>query len=411
MFDKEKLDELIEELKKLIDFSNVNVQFRVEKSKDKKKYIIKRDKEGYHLSEKSDKKETFNISLSSPEDLEGRNDLPDEKKRIFSNLLKRLKNGYIDGVSIKGLKLKNPILTATIGQSILANVSKQISLEERKRLYDLWKSKKEEFNREFRNIVTDKILAQLKEKLELGDLPTPIFPTSLALSEAPNYYICEPKEEFTTNTKIELLKKIFRSVCGRCGDRVYGLYVPDNEDGDEIKEVLNGYAQDFFNVNIARLAGIGGINLSKIEPFEYLFYLLDKVLQEMFRRNRIPRCHIELIAIEKTGGKKLFYSHYVIPNLNDTFEKLYYGNEKYSPQGRSKIKEFISSFLVENWKIDPKLKENCLDIAHKHINRILYFIFYHKKLNMDSILFLEDLKIRLGDKRPIKYLDEVISWM
>ncbi len=146
-------------------------------------------------------------------------------------------------------------------------------------------------------------------------------------------------------------------------------------------------------------------------PFEYIFYLLDKVLQEMFRGNKIPAYHIELFMIEGVGGGKKFFSHYVIPNLNEVFFKLYHGNERYTSYGISKIKALISSFLVENWNIDNNLKKNNSEIAHAYINRLLYFIFYHRKLDMDSILFLEDLKIKLGDTTPIRYLEEVISWM
>jgi len=199
------------------------------------------------------------------------------------------------------------------------------------------------------------------------------------------------------------------SICGRCGQKLYGLYVP--EEGIEIKEILKSYIPDFYNVNISSIAGVGKINLSEIGPFEYMFYLLDKVFQEMFKENKIPDYHIELFIIEGVGRRKKFFSHYVIPNLNEIFSKLYHGNDKYTSYGISKIKALISSFLVETWKIDNSLKNNNSEIAHAYINRLLYFIFCHKKLDMDSILFLEDLKIKLGDTTPIRYLEEVISWM
>ena len=88
--------------------------------------------------------------------------------------------------SISGLRLRNPILTASIGQSIIANVSKQISSEDRIELYNFWKEKKEKFEEKFQDIVIDIIISQLKDKLESADLPTPIFPTSVASSEIPN---------------------------------------------------------------------------------------------------------------------------------------------------------------------------------------------------------------------------------
>ena len=375
--------------------------------------------------------------------------------------------------SISGLRLRNPILTASIGQSIIANVSKQISSKDsrvkikiiknntrnpqitlknpildaslrqavtnnlsnilngkkheeiRNTLYKLWKksqgdkNKKEEFNLFLRDIVVDTIFDYIfKLENKDKDLPTPIFPTSVALSEIPNYYICEPKEIYTLDTKIELFNKLTDSICGRCGQRLYGLYVP--EEGIEIKEILKSYVPDFYSVDILKISNVlqGKKTTEELRrfrrqtgPFEYIFYLLDKVLQEMFRGDKIPAYHVELFTIEGVGGGKKFFSHYMIPNLNEVFFKLYHGNERYTSYGISKIKALISSFLVENWNIDNNLKKNNSEIAHAHINRLLYFIFYHRKLDMDSILFLEDLKIKLGDTTPIRYLEEVISWM
>lgn len=316
-------------------------------------------------------------------------------------------------ISIKGLKLRNPILTESTRQSILANVSNSISVKEREELYELenkWGKNNERFKERFYDIVVNKITALLEDKLNSNDLPTPIFPTSVALSETPNYYICEPKEMYTLDTKIELFKKLTDSICGRCGQRLYGLYVP--ESGVKIKEILKSYVSDFYNVNIIGIAGIGKINLQDIEPFEYVFYLLDRVLQNMFRERMIPDYHIELFVIEGRGRGKKFYSHHIIPNLNEVYQKLYYGDEKYIfERGISKIKALISSFLVESWNIDNSLKEANSQIAHFHINRILYHIFCHKRLDMDSVLFLEDLKIKLGDSTPILFLEEVMSWM
>jgi len=403
--------ELSRIIEKLIDFDNISVGFKVgfKDKGSKKTYVLTKNENAYLLEIKKGNR-LLKINLNSSEDLQNQEDLSDEDKRIFSSkLFDQLNSNQVDKISISGLRLRNPILTASIGQSIIANVSKQISSEDRAELYRLLKEKKEKFEEKFQDIVIDIIISQLKDKLESADLPTPIFPTSVASSEIPNYYICEPKEIYTLDTKIELFNKLADSICGRCGQRLYGLYVP--EEGIEIKEILKSYVPDFYNVNIGSIAGVGRINLREIGPFEYTFYLLDKVLQEMFRGDKIPAYHVELFTIEGVGGGKKFFSHYMIPNLNEVFFKLYHGNERYTPYGISKIKALISSFLVENWNIDNNLKKNNSEIAHTHINRLLYFIFYHRKLDMDSILFLEDLKIKLSDTTPIKYLEEVISWM
>jgi len=402
-----KLNSIIE---KLIDFDNINVGFKVEfKDRENKKiYVLTENENGYFLEIKKGNR-SIRINLHSSKDLQNQEKLLDKDKIIFFKLFDWLNSNQVDKISIRGLRLRNLILTASIGQSIIANVSKQISSEDRIELYRLWKEKKQKFEEKFQDIVIDIIISQLKDKLESDDLPTPIFPTSVASSEIPNYYIYEPKEAYTSDTKIELFNKLADSICGRCGQKLYGLYVP--EEGIEIKEILKSYIPDFYNVNISSIAGVGKINLSEIGPFEYMFYLLDKVFQEMFKENKIPNYHIELFIIEGVGRRKKFFSHYVIPNLNEVFSKLYHGNDKYTSYGISKIKALISSFLVETWKIDNSLKNNNSEIAHTYINRLLYFIFYHKKLDMDSILFLEDLKIKLGDTTPIRYLEEVMSWM
>jgi len=334
-----------------------------------------------------------------------------EKQIEFGNISVKFKKDKHNKLklSIQGLRksCKNPILAIALQSSIFAQISSKISEDDKKELYKL--NDKQKFEEKFRDIVIEAITSQLKEKLESSDLPTPVFPTSIASSEIPNYYICGPKETYTFETKIELFNKLAESICGRCGKRIYGLYVP--EEGIEIKEILKSYVPDFYNVNIGSIAGVGRINLHEIGPFEYMFYLLDRVLQEMFRGNKTPAYHIELFMSEKVGGRKVFFSHYIIPNLNEVFSKLYHGNEKYTQYGISKIKALISSFLVENWNIDENLKKNNSEIAHAHINRLLYFIFCHRKLDMDSILFLEDLKIKLGDTTPIRNLEEVMSWM
>ena len=336
-----------------------------------------------------------------------------EKQIDFANVSVQFKKDKHNKLklSIQGLRkgCRNPILAWALHSSIFAQISSKISESDKKELYILYQSNKQKFEEKFQDIVIDIIISQLKDKLESDDLPTPIFPTSVASSEIPNYYIYEPKEAYTSDTKIELFNKLADSICGRCGQKLYGLYVP--EERIEIKEILKSYIPDFYNVNISSIAGVGKINLSEIGPFEYMFYLLDKVFQEMFKENKTPDYHIELFIIEGVGRRKKFFSHYVIPNLNEVFSKLYHGNDKYTSYGISKIKALISSFLVETWKIDNSLKNNNSEISHTYINRLLYFIFYHKKLDMDSILFLEDLKIKLGDTTPIRYLEEVILWM
>ncbi|GEM_PF-2359909 len=396
-------------IERLIDFDNISVGFKVEfkDTENKMTYILTENENRYLLEIKKWNK-SIRINLNSSEDLQNQDELSDKDKKIFSSLFDRLNSNQVDKISIGGLRLRNPILTASIGQSIIANVSRQISSEDRKELYNLRKNK-EEFQEKFKDIVIDVIISQLEDKLESDDLPTPIFPTSVASSEIPNYYICEPKETYTLDTKIELFNKLANSICGRCGYRLYGLYVP--EDGIEIKEILKNYVPDFYNVNIGSIAGVERINLREVGPFEYIFYLLDKVLQEMFRENKIPISHVELFMVEGVGGGKKFFSHYIIPNLNEVFLKLYHGDDRYTTYGISKIKALISSFLVEKWNIDNNLKKNNSETAHIHINRLLYYILYHRKLDMDSILFLEDLKIKLGDKTPIMHLEEVISWM
>lgn len=410
---EEELKNLIE---KQIDLSSAKIQFKIElKGKNGEKYIITEKEENYQLEKKA-KNKSFKSNLSSFEEVKNQKELSEKDKKIFFELFAHLNKGQTDKISISGLKLKNPVLTTSIGQSILANVSKLISSEERKDLYILWKKggkDKERFKEKFYDIVASKILILLENKLNSDDLPTPISPTSVALSETPNYYICSPKETYVLDTKIELFRKLADSICGRCGQRLYSLYVP--EEGFEIKEILNTYVLDFYNVNIGSIAGIGKINFQEIGAFEYVFYLLDRVFQELFRRNKIPDHHIELFVTEGIGGRKKFFYYYIIPNLNEVFYKLYHGDEKYlvtaSGKTTSKIKALIASFLVENWNIDNKLKENNSQIAHAYINRLLYYIFCHKRLDIDSIIFLEDLKIKLGDTTPILFLEEVMSWM
>ena len=540
MKESKELNRIIE---KLIDFDDISVGFKVEfKDREGKKYILTENENRYLLEIKKRNINLLKINLISSEDLQNQNGLSDEDKRIFSELFDRLNSNQVEKISIGGLRLRNPILTASIGQSIIANVSKQISSEDRIELYNLWKEQKvREFKRELTKIVVKYITKQILEMIETPDnfeklekirkeldrmidisnirsiefkesrtgkikikfikdepnnpqvtlknlildaslrqavtnnlsnilngkrydkvreilyelweksqkdrnkkeefylflrdvivdiifdnifkieskekdLPTPIFPTSVALSEIPNYYISEPKETYTLDTKIELFNKLANSICGRCGQRLYGLYISE----EWVKDTLRDDAPDFYNVDILKISNVLQGKKTNEElrrfrnqtgPFEYLFYLIDKIMQEMYRKDIIPDFHVELFVSEGVGRGKKFFSHYIIPNLNEVFFKLYHGNDRYTSYGISKIKALISSFLVENWNIDNNLKKNNSEIAHAHINRLLYFIFYYRKLDMDSILFLEDLKIKLGDTTPIKYLEEVISWM
>jgi hypothetical protein len=317
-------------------------------------------------------------------------------------------------LSIRGLSFKNPILKATLQSSILSNVSRGFSRQKIEELRSFHKNAennkkaKEMFEEKFRDGVIQIIINSLKDKLDSEDLPTPISPTSVASSEIPNYYISEPRESYAQSIKIELLNKLLSTICGRCGDHIYGLYIP--EEGNDLREILKDYTFDFINISVGSIAGVGKLNLQEIEPFEYLFYILDRPLQDMHRRNIVPIHHVELFVAEGIGRGKKFFSHYIIPNLNEVFYKLYYGSDKYS-SGRSKIKALVSSFLVENWNIEDNQKRKVSKKAHWHINKFLYYLFCHKILNMDSIIFLEDLKIKMGDTTPIMFLDEVVSWM
>ncbi len=341
-----------------------------------------------------------------------------ESQIDFSNVKVKFdeKSGEIEYINVP---LKNPILDKALRKSVLAQISNIIRREEEKKkeLYDLWKEKKEKiiYEEKFRSAVVEIIISQLEDKFESEDLSTSIFPTSVASSEVPNYYIRKPKERYTLETKIELFKKLSNSYCGQYGEYTYGLYIP--EEAGRIRAVLRKYLPDFYNVDIHRIAGVE--RNVRIEPFEYLFYFLDKALQEIFFTEKtIPDWHVELFVVKKEcekkrGGEgKLFYSYYIIPNLADIFSKLYHGEDKYDYwSGKSKIKILVSSFLIEKWNIEKDLKEDYSEIVHSYINRLLYFLFYHKRLDLDSILFLEDLKIKLGDTTTIKYLDDIVSYM
>jgi len=304
MKEYEKLDKLIA---KQIDVSNVKVEFKVEfKDKHpKRKYTLIEDENGYRIERKVENRQLPKITINAIEELEEQQEMRDEDKRIVFDLFIKLRNNDVDKIAIRGIRLLNPVLTAAIGQSVIANLSRQILPEDRKTLYICWKQKrKEEFLDKFYEIVTSIIIRQLKDKLESKDISTAVFPTGVASSETPNYYICEPEEMYTLDTKVKLFEKVAESICGRCGERLYGLYVP--EEGSEVKDVLKDYL-DLYSVNVGKIAEVGRINLREIGPFEYVFYLLDKVLQEMFRRNKLPDYHVELFVIEGVGGGKKFY--------------------------------------------------------------------------------------------------------
>ena len=119
-------------IEKLIDFDNISVGFKVEfKDRGSKKTYVLTENENAYLLEIKEGNRLLKINLNSSEDLQNQKDLSDEDKRIFSKLFGRLNSNQVDTISISGLRLRNPILTASIGQSIIANVSKQISSEDR----------------------------------------------------------------------------------------------------------------------------------------------------------------------------------------------------------------------------------------------------------------------------------------
>ncbi len=340
-----------------------------------------------------------------------------ERQINFSNLNPSFN---ADGkLSLKRLSLRNPILKATFQSSILSNVSNTLNSDlhrkEREELFALYKQREkdrriqEEFDEKLNDAIINITAESLKSKIDKEDLPTPVFPTSIDISEAPNYYIFDPPEKYKEETKRELIRMLSELICGTCGNRIYGLYVP--EEGFELKEMLKDWIPDFYKVSISSIAKVGRLNPRQIGPFEYLFYLLDMPLKEMYKRNTIPSFHVELLVCQGIGRGKKSFSHYIIPGLSELYYKLYHGKSKYSPWGGSKIKALISSFIVENWKIENREKENISEIAHSYINRFLYYLLVYKTLDMDSIIFLEDLKIKKGDKTPVLFLDEVVSWI
>ena len=115
-------------IEKLIDFDDINVGFKVEfkDRENKKTYVLTENENGYLLETKK-RNRSIRINLNFSEDLQNQENLSDKDKRIFSKLFDRLNRHQIDKISISSLRLRNPILTASIGQSIIANVLKQIS--------------------------------------------------------------------------------------------------------------------------------------------------------------------------------------------------------------------------------------------------------------------------------------------
>jgi hypothetical protein len=193
-------------------------------------------------------------------------------------------------LSIKGIRFRNPILGAALQQSILSNLSNvlnsRIYAEKRKNLYSLFKKSKtkriaeERFRAELKKIITNLVCEMWNQKLLGEDIPTSVFPTSVSYGEAPNYYISS--ESYTQETKVILINHVTNLVVGRCGNKFYGLYIPEEpEDAYVLKQWFEEHAQSLYQVNIAGLAHVGKLNLREIGPFEYLFYLLD----EPFKRD------------------------------------------------------------------------------------------------------------------------------
>ncbi|MDI6820544.1 MAG: hypothetical protein QMC89_06560, partial [Candidatus Hodarchaeaceae archaeon] len=95
-----------------------------------------------------------------------------------------------------------------------------------------------------------------------------------------------------------------------CGYKFYGLYIPEEpEEAKFFKESFKEYIPDFYHINIASLAKVGRLDLQKVRPFEYLFYLLDEPLKEMYLNEVIPTFHVELFISER---------RHLDPSLNRT---------------------------------------------------------------------------------------------
>jgi hypothetical protein len=108
----DKLKKLVE---RQIDFGNVSVQFKVEyrDRRGKKTYIVTED---YQLERRGERK-PFKVRINTFEEIKNQESLSEEDIRIFTNLFESLIKGQPDKISIGGLRLRNPILTASIGQS------------------------------------------------------------------------------------------------------------------------------------------------------------------------------------------------------------------------------------------------------------------------------------------------------
>ena len=279
----------------------------------------------------------------------GNNDCMEEMRQVleeeinFDNLNVSFKQKHPPfKMSIQGVRFRNSILGAALQQSILSNLSNvfnsKIYEEKRKNLHLLFKQGKtkrraeERFQAELRKVIIDLANEMWGEKLLGEDIPTPVFPTSVAYDEAPNYYI--PSESYAQGTKAVLINHLVNLVVGRCENKFYGLYIPkEPEEANVLKELLKEYTPDFYHVDIASLARVGKI---RFEPFEYLFYLLDYPLRRMYQRKVVPSFHVELFISEKRpGGRKISFSHHVIPSLDEIYFKLYHGGEKYTRTGSS----------------------------------------------------------------------------
>lgn len=324
-------------------------------------------------------------------------------------------------MSIKGVGLHNSILEAALQQSILSNLSNvfnsKIYEEKRRHLHQLFKQIKtdriaeEQFKVELKKEIIDIAIEMWEKKLVSNDIPTPAFPTSVAYDEAANYYISS--ESYTREMKITLINRLADSYVGRCGNKLYGLYIPEEpEEAYILKEWLKDKVPSFYRVNISDLARVGKLRLEFVGPFEFLFYLLDEPLKEMYQRESIPSFHVELFTIEKRLGRgKISFSHHVIPSLDEIYFKLYHGDEKYTSIGSSKVKSLVASFLPENWKMEARDRERIIEEAHKHIDSFLYCLFICKTFDLDSFLLLEELKLKSGEMSQIWFVDEVMSWI
>jgi hypothetical protein len=124
--------------------------------------------------------------------------------------------------------------------------------KEREELFALYKQREkgrriqDEFDEKLNDAIINITSESLKSKIDKKDLPTSIFPTSIDVSEAPNYYLFDPLEKYKEETKREFIRMFSELICRMCGNRIYGLYVP--EEGFELKEMLKDWIPDFYKL-------------------------------------------------------------------------------------------------------------------------------------------------------------------